>query len=684
MLRIAVFCLPFTQSLMLFLLNFIPAAMSWGMAQSSIISPTLYNLDSGLSSNYIRGILQDKEGFIWIATAYGLNRYDGHNFRQYIYDSSNPWSISDNNIWTLYEDRSGRLWVGTQRGLDLFERDQQRFKHFYPLHSELDKEVPTLITAIFEDSEDHLWVGSSSGLFQLDWEKQSLIKFAIDSTSTDSPVQDNIISLYEDKELNLWAGTLASGLLCIPASRDRIRHYQAIAENSNALSANRVEDVFEDSLLRLWVKTSGGLDLYHPVDKTFSQYSINTSSSFQYEFEGIDRLLANLDEVISIYPKQNPKSSPLHHIRKISKLRSVKKSSSLVWRDRSDGLWVGLWGRGVAYISANHYHFRQLRPDHFKANVVDQFSGKSLFERKDGNIWLGTGNGLYLYERAKSQWHPIIAGNFHSILEDGHQKLWMGNYPQNLIQLDAGNPSYPVLQTFFPDYHSDKSILSGNISSFFEDSKGDIWIGSFHGLSRFRSSDRIFSHYRSEANNPATLSSNWIWCISEDNQGNIWIGTNKGLDLYNKENDTFTSFFADRKNTQGLSDDFVFFIYPAGKGKLWLATKGGINLFDPITNTAQNWQVKDGLPNNAVVGIIEDQKGYVWSSTMNGIGTTGYQPQRNSGFQKERWSSYQCFPGDCRHDDSKGGIDVWRYRWLCHVSSRQHPYFSCISYCRTD
>ena len=617
--HLAKYYLQYVAIILVSFLSAISVTLSIGIAQPSTINPTLYNLESGLSSNYIRGILQDREGFIWIGTAYGLNRFDGNSFKHYLHDPKEPESIGDNNMWTLYEDRAGRLWIGTQRGLDLFDRDQQRFRHFYVNKQvqEIDTKVP--ISAIFEDIDGNLWLGSEKGLFLLDEEKQCLSKFQLTSGQFDFSIGGHILSLYQDRKKNFWVGTSSNGLFCISSQRDGVIHFQANAEDLKSLSANRIMDIFEDTLQNLWIQTFGRMHLYNPTDKSFSRYEIDISKHHNYDFEGIAQQLANDGKDFRVYSLQNSDTGMSVDIRKLSKSRSAGNNSDRVCRDRSDGLWVGLWGRGVAYISVNHHRFRHLQPDYFKEGTADQFSGKSLFERKDGNIWLGTGSGLYIYEKKTGRYQPVLAANIYDIFEDSRERLWLSNYPRNALLLDAGKPSYPVIKTYSTDPQSGKSIINGSISSFYEDSEGNIWIGTFNGLSRFHSEDKTFINYRREAGNPHSLSSNWIWCIREDSQGNIWLGTNTGLNLYNKEKDTFTSFLADKKNPEGLSDDFIFFIYPAEKGKLWLATKAGINLFDPATATAQNWQAKDGLPNNSVLGILEDQKGYIWASTMNGL-----------------------------------------------------------------
>ena len=119
------------------------------------------SLEDGLSQTTIRSTLQDKKGFLWIATGDGLNRYDGYSVKVFRHRSDDPDSVSHNAVSTLFEDSKGRLWVGTYGGLNRFDAKHERFIRFEA--SAGNTLSHNIITAIHEDAKGILWIGTSEG-----------------------------------------------------------------------------------------------------------------------------------------------------------------------------------------------------------------------------------------------------------------------------------------------------------------------------------------------------------------------------------------------------------------------------------------------------------------------------------------------------------------------------------------
>lgn len=141
--------------------------LTTGIAFSQNIPFKHLIIEDGLSNNQIFDIIQDKTGFIWLATDDGLNRFDGYNFKIYRKIPNDPTSLSDNSIWTLYEDKTGFIWIGTKSGeLNRYDPKTNKFIH-WEIKSEFVKE--NSITAIYEDRFGAIWVGTyKSGLYRFD------------------------------------------------------------------------------------------------------------------------------------------------------------------------------------------------------------------------------------------------------------------------------------------------------------------------------------------------------------------------------------------------------------------------------------------------------------------------------------------------------------------------------------
>ncbi len=132
-----------------------------------------YNIQNGLIMNNVEYIYIDTEGFVWLGTYAGLQRFDGYEFRNYTYEPGNPSSISDNFITTIFEDDSANLWIGTkENGLNLFNKEQENFHTFRhdPGNSKslTNNSIPRAQNVITQDGDGFVWVNTDNGLNRID------------------------------------------------------------------------------------------------------------------------------------------------------------------------------------------------------------------------------------------------------------------------------------------------------------------------------------------------------------------------------------------------------------------------------------------------------------------------------------------------------------------------------------
>jgi ligand-binding sensor domain-containing protein len=173
---------------------------------SQKISFQRLSTENGLSNNLIYDIIQDKYGFLWIATDDGLNRYDGYEFKIFRNNPSDSNSLSDNSVWSLAEDNAGRLWIGTKSGwLNCYDPIKEKFfRYFIP--SEITKE--NTITAIFVDDENKVWIATyRSGLYLFIPAAGELKNWKSNPFDSTTLSYNYVSSLVADKAGNLWIGT---------------------------------------------------------------------------------------------------------------------------------------------------------------------------------------------------------------------------------------------------------------------------------------------------------------------------------------------------------------------------------------------------------------------------------------------------------------------------------------------
>jgi DNA-binding CsgD family transcriptional regulator/streptogramin lyase len=197
--------------------------------------------------------------------------------------------------------------------------------------------------------------------------------------------------------------------------------------------------------------------------------------------------------------------------------------------------------------------------------------------------------------------------------------VWVGTAKGgvNLFNRETG-----VFTSFQHDPDNSKSLSHNEIRSIYEDHSGVIWIGTYGGgLNSYDRETCNFIRYKNRDDDPNSLSNDFVRTIYEDHFGVLWIGTQGGgINLYDRDTGNFSHLRADADNPESLNNDFIHSIYEDKSGMIWVGTwGGGLNRYDQQKRSFTHYTEKDGLPSNAVYGILEDSSGNLWLSTNNGI-----------------------------------------------------------------
>jgi PAS domain S-box-containing protein len=612
------------------------------------------SIEEGLSQSTVTCILQDKRGLMWFGTEDGLNRYDGYEFVIYRPEPGNPNSLSSNAIFCLFEDRQGVLWIGTKNGLNRFDRENDTFTHWHKNTAGKGLTCDAIL-AICEDHEGNLWLGTADGGLNK-WERKEdrFIAYQHDVTNPASLAGNHIRTLYFDHSGVLWVGTGDAGCDRFDLENERFVHYRNTPGNPassanptgpTSLSSNTVTAIGEDRDGNLWIGTTGGLDqlVRHKNKKnhTFIHYNHNphnygdpgsigsppvrciyrlhTGELMIGTEGGLDRFNPE-DETFTHY-RYDPNDA---HSLSNNIILSIYESSSNI-------LWIGTEGGGfnkrVPYM-VKFNHFRE-NPRENESNGC--LRGKfvySFYEDRQGMIWIGTDKGLNRFDRRSGTFTSYthnpddpysLSNNFvFSIVEDRSGILWVGTWGGGFNKFDRETGRF----TRYLSDPGDSLSLSHNIVLvLYEDREGEFWIGTRGGgLNKFDRQKEEFVLYRNRADDPGSLSSDYVNVVYEDRSGTLWIGTETGLNKFAGKTGTCTRYAAGFSTSGGLSNSSVLVIYESTSGIFWIGTRGGgLNRFDPHTNYFSYYTVKDGLPNDTINGILEDDRGNLWISTNQGI-----------------------------------------------------------------
>lgn len=600
--------------------------------------------DDGLPTNQIYALCQDRKGFLWIGTVAGLIRYDGYNFKMFSHSTTNKNSLSNNAVYKIFEDSYGFLWIGTAGGLNKFNSAKQTFTHYIYNSTDQHSISNNRISAIYEDKDKVLWIGTNGGgLNKFDREHQKFIRYQ-QNTNTNCISSNDITSISGDSNGNLWIGLYGSGIEKYEKAKNNFINYRNDVTNPNSLSSNLVLCVYVDSNDNLWIGTeNNGLNKYNSKDNTFTRIlrkpndpsGLNSSIVLSIAEYDKNNLLIGTGNGLNILDKGENQIFKYNFNR--YEPEKIFGYSRIIIKDNAGLIWVGTDAQGIKKINPllNFYHFRNI-PDDFE-NLPHQ-NIMSICEENDSTIWFGEGGGgLILFNFITEEFVQFtynsknknsISGNvIFALCKDESGFLWIGTNGGGLNRL-VRNAKDLSMSSFIKYNHNpeDSASLSDNkINSIFEDSYGELWVGTNGGgldklISEADAKNSIkFYHFKNNSDNTSSISSNRITFIYEDRNRNLWIGTSEGLNRYIRDENNFVRYINNEESPESFPSNYIVSAYEDKSNNFWIGTNAGLCKFNRTTGICRNYSKDDGLPDEMIYRIEEDNKGNLWLSTNNGL-----------------------------------------------------------------
>ena len=605
----------------------------------------------GLSNDQVNFVFEDQEGFIWISTLSGLNRYDGYEVKTFYHDGKDTTSLASNTtLWMSYGP-DGKLWVKNASGINTYDPATEQFS--YPqYYYELLQTEPAYITQMVMDPYGTCWFNiENRGLVAVD----SINQVFEANSSEDAKIHlssSSVSHITLGKSGNLWLSH-ESGLIEVinPVSNKVIRKYGFPEELS------KTENYWKftvDGDQDVWAYTSTNpCGVFYLNTKTGQSKIYNTPEIKSNLVTGVIQTndgkiwigadhggIAILNKVTGeIQPVLNDPDDPQS---------LVNNNVNNLFLDSNGGIWVATIKSGVSYYHPSSSRFRHVKYDK-KISAYNDMS--SFAEDGSGNLWIGTnGQGLLKYNLRERAFKPLssqVSANqpnvVVSLLNDSQGNIWVGTYLKGLHILKDGR-----LKPFALNEHS----AAMSIWELYEDSNGMIWIGTINnGVYRYNPNDQsVFQISMSNG-----LMANYVTCIEEDDLGNIWLGTGNGLTRFNPRNEELFTLF---ESTSDLTNNSIISLKPQGN-YLWIGTLDGLNQLDLNTMEIEVYRKSEGLSSNIVMSIEEDRLGNMWLGTDHGITKVMTRPEggyqfhtfdQSDGLQAEN------FTEDASYETSEGQL----------------------------
>lgn len=557
---------------------------------------------------------------MWFGTRNGLNKYDGNKMVVYKHHYEDSLSLNDNHITALIEDRYHNLWIGTSAGLSKLNLINNKITNYGERDLDL---LSSAVRSLYIDSKGRLWVGTSRGLCLYIRETNSFQPIDLKGKIRDT----FITSICETSDHHFIIGTESKGLLVCDLNLNLIDQYSRTA-GGKYLSGNIVSAIYEDSRKQLWIGTNSNgisqLDLKTGKVSVFyimenSKLSTNSIRCFAESedvlfvgtFEGLYTINLS-DNTLAVHTNANLEEGNLSHFSIYS-----------LCVDNSGSVWVGTYAGGVNYFSKYNNRFNIHEPTQ-TFNVFLGIFG-SMVCKAPNDLYLATeGGGLLGYNLSSGKYQSYLYDTSHlqysrniikSVMLEGNT-VWCGTSHGTIYQFDTRTNKFSLYYAF----SQGMSIYSIMRAS----SDNSLWITSSKptlGLVKITEDKEIQSSFISKDSEEA-WSAGSARCLLELREGVYLIGTgNRGLYKYDeKKQERVIYNTLNETGSYKLNSNYVTSILRTLSGEIWIGTfGGGICLYDEEKGIKKYITRQQGLIDDDVCAIVEDQSGNLWISTSSSI-----------------------------------------------------------------
>ena len=575
------------------------------------------NSDLGLSQNNVKSIYQDSKGFLWFGTKNKLNRYDGISVK--IFDCyDHQLQKGNNNIGVIFEGSDGKLWLGTDKGVYIFDPVYEKFS-FLNLASSEGVVINDWISSIERDANQNIWiVAPNQGVFRYEEAKKKISMYTV--VDKLQPSISNPQCAVLDKNNNVWIGTNGSGLYKYNREQDSFVQYIGNKDTSISLNISlKGKNIYsiESYQNSLFVAIHEEKLLSFDIEKEIFTELIHQEPTPNFK---IIRHLSVLNKnelwvgtQFGIYIISLETSQVRHITEDLFEKTSLSDNLiETIFQDKEGNIWIGTGSSGIDYLPKSGIDFHIYSPS-FRPGSLLSKRVRDLVEDNNNNIWVGTEDvGAFKLNPNTSEFVKIPNLQYNRILSlmKNQDEVWIGYFKNGLDIISTSNNS---LQK--PAYHSPMSmgLNEESVYALCKDRKGNVWLGNAWGVFLAQSGSMKFERQ-------TQFGLCYTYDIIEDQDGYIWIATmGKGVFKYDPQADDTVHFVTGEKENT-LSSNSVSSITEDHIGQIWFSTdRGGICVYNKDSKDFKRYSKKEGLPDDVAYKIVEDKLDNLWFGTNKGL-----------------------------------------------------------------
>ena len=562
-----------------------------------------------LFGNNIQTVCGDKQGSIFLRCRSGLVVYDLNLLKMKTVTQNDVAAISyGNNV----------LWVCSNTTLFNYEKETNKLIEYAKFPNSNIR-----ITSIKESNTGELYIGTrDDGLWVMDKNKR-VLNVIIDI---------DVVSLYEDSKQNMWIASRKNGVFMLDRSGQLI-HFVHDPTNPNSLPNNYVRSVCEDDFGNYWIATLDGLCRYNASQNTFSSFIHDERRPYSIGSSSVWCLLKDKQGTLWIgsyfggIDYFNPEYF-LYDFYGTDNGPNFSLSNSIVGKmveDDQHNLWIGTEGGGLNFMNSETgkiTHFKDLPKGRgIPANTVKAL----LIDHSKNILWVGCHiEGLYRLDLTNNQTKTFknnpndpnsLKNNYVRRIVLFQNKLYLATH-NSVVVFDTQNEKC----SFLID-NKKFGLENKQIWDMLLDNENHLWFSTSGAVFKYNFKNGILKKYTHDVSAPYSISSTYLNTFFQDSKGRLWLGSaGSGIDLYRPKTDDFRSF---NSTNSDILDDYILDIKESQKGYLLIATNKGISYFDVENNQFYNFINQSIFPFSAINegGLLVKENGKICVGCTNGLFT---------------------------------------------------------------